>query len=48
QYKLNIIPLVEGKNYTLRLPIHLIGKFVSNEKEIYAYAKTENDKREKT
>ncbi len=48
QYKLNIIPFVEGKNYTLRLPVHLIGKFVSNEKEIYAYAKTENDKREKT
>ncbi len=48
QYKLNIIPLVEGKNYTLRLPVHLIGKFVSNEKEIYAYAKIENDKREKT
>ena len=48
QYKLNIIPFIEGKNYTLRLPVHLIGKFVSNEKEIYAYAKTENDKREKT
>ena len=46
-YKLNIIPKVEGKNYALRLPIAKIGKFVSNEEEIYAYAKKELDSLEK-
>ncbi|MET2985907.1 lytic transglycosylase domain-containing protein [Aureibaculum conchae] len=47
QYKLNIIPFVKEKNYTLRLPVHLIGKFVSNEEQIYAYAKEDLAKREK-
>ncbi|MCK0132357.1 LysM peptidoglycan-binding domain-containing protein [Flavobacteriaceae bacterium F08102] len=47
QYKLNVIPYVKGKNYTLRLPTHLIGKFVSNEEKIYAFAKAEDAKREK-
>ncbi|RPE00235.1 LysM peptidoglycan-binding domain-containing protein [Aureibaculum marinum] len=47
QYKLKIIPYVKGKNYTLRLPVHLIGKFVSNEEQIYAYAKEDLAKREK-
>jgi len=47
QYKLNIIPFVKGKNYTLRLPKHLIGKFVSNEAQIYAFAKADDAKREK-
>ncbi|MCK0161209.1 LysM peptidoglycan-binding domain-containing protein [Allomuricauda sp. F6463D] len=46
-YKLNIIPKVEGKNYVLRLPVSKIGKFVSNEKEIYAYVKKELDSIEK-
>lgn len=46
-YKLDIIPYVEGENYTLRLPVHAIGKFVTNEKEIYAHVQTEFDKREK-
>ncbi|MCA0958651.1 LysM peptidoglycan-binding domain-containing protein [Muricauda ruestringensis] len=46
-YKLNIIPKVEGKNYALRLPVSKIGKFVSNEEEIYAYAKKELDSMEK-
>ena len=36
-YKLNIIPYVEGKNYTLRLPRAAMGKFVSNETAIYAH-----------
>ncbi len=48
QYKLNIIPFVKGKNYTLRLPKNLIGKFTSNEEQIYAFAKVDNAKREKT
>lgn len=47
QYKLNIIPFVKGKNYSLRLPKHLIGKFVSNEEQIYAFAKADDAKREK-
>ncbi len=47
QYKLNIIPYVKGKNYTLRLPTDLLGKFVSNEKQIYAYAEADDAKREK-
>ena len=40
-YKLNVIPYVEGKNYTLRLPIKELGKFVNNEKAIYAHVKEE-------
>ena len=47
QYKLDIIPYIKDKNYTLTLPINLIGKFVSNEKEIYSYAALEDAKREK-
>ena len=47
QYKLNIIPFVKGKNYTLRLPKNLIGQFVSNENQIYAYAEADDAKREK-
>ncbi|UII77614.1 LysM peptidoglycan-binding domain-containing protein [Flagellimonas sp. HMM57] len=46
-YKLNIIPKIEGKTYTLRLPVTKIGKFVSNEDAIYAYAKKELDSLEK-
>ncbi|MEM9077472.1 MAG: LysM peptidoglycan-binding domain-containing protein [Bacteroidota bacterium] len=46
-YKLNIIPKIEGKNYALRLPVSKIGKFVSNEEAIYAYAKKELDSLEK-
>jgi membrane-bound lytic murein transglycosylase D len=46
-YKLDIIPFIKDKNYTLRLPIDVIGEFVNNEDKIYAYAKAEFDKREK-
>lgn len=46
-YKLDIIPVIKGENYTLRLPVDAIGKFVTNETEIYAYVKEELDKREK-
>ena len=46
-YKLDIIPFIEGENYSLTLPNSAIGKFVNNEKQIYAYAKAEFDKREK-
>ncbi|NER18895.1 LysM peptidoglycan-binding domain-containing protein [Spongiivirga citrea] len=46
-YKLDIIPVVKGKNYYLRLPKHASGRFVANEDSIYSYAKAENAKREK-
>ena len=46
-YKLDIIPYIKSENYTLRLPINVIGNFVNNEEKIYAFAKTEFDKREK-
>jgi len=47
QYKLNIIPFIKDKNYTLRLPKNLIGKFVSNEEQIYTFAKADDALREK-
>ena len=46
-YKLDIIPYIKDENYTLRLPRNVMGPFVNNEDEIYAYAKAEFDKREK-
>ena len=46
-YKLDIIPFIKGKDYTLRLPREHIGAFVNNEEKIYAYVKAEFDKREK-
>ena len=47
QYKLDIIPYIKGRNYTLTLPVKDIGNFVSNEERIYAYAIAEEAKREK-
>ncbi|PQB05470.1 lytic transglycosylase domain-containing protein [Aureitalea marina] len=46
-YKLGIIPVIDGKDYTLRLPVYAIGRFVQNEEAIYAYAEAEFNKREK-
>jgi membrane-bound lytic murein transglycosylase D len=46
-YKLDIIPYIKGKKYTLRLPREVVGTFVNNETEMYAFAKAEFDKREK-
>lgn len=46
-YKLDVIPVVKGENYTLRLPNDAVGTFVKNEDKIYAYAKDELEKREK-
>lgn len=46
-YKLDIIPVIKGENYALRLPNEVMGKFVNNEDSIYAFAKAEFDKREK-
>ncbi len=47
QYKLNIIPYIEDKNYTLKLPVELVGVFVSNEPAIYAYVQKELNRKEK-
>lgn len=47
QYKLDVIPVIAGKTYYVRLPIEKVGKFVQNEEAIYAFAKAELDKREK-
>ncbi|WP_240919343.1 LysM peptidoglycan-binding domain-containing protein [Nonlabens sp. SY33080] len=46
-YKLDLIPVVEGRKYYLRLPLKAMSKFVSNEDSVYAFAKAEFDKREK-
>ena len=46
-YKLDIIPFIEGKDYTLRLPREHVGGFVNNEEKIYTYVKAEFDRREK-
>ena len=46
-YKLGIIPYIKNKNYALRLPLEMVGTFVSNEDQIYAYAKAEFDRLEK-
>lgn len=47
QYKLNIIPVVKNRNYTLRIPKSLVGKFVANEDQIYAFAEANDALREK-
>ena len=46
-YKLDIIPKVKGKIYTLRLPKKALGAFVTNEATIYTLAKAEFNKRER-
>ncbi len=40
-YKLNVIPYVKGKDYSLRLPRKAMGKFVANETAIYAHVEKE-------
>jgi len=47
QYKLNIIPYVEDKNYALKLPVELAGVFVTNEALIKELVEKEFGKREK-
>ncbi len=37
QFKLGIIPAVNGKKYTLRLPRQFVDDFLNNEKALYAY-----------
>jgi len=47
EYKLNIIPFVKGRDYTLRLPSTQMITFLNKEKELYALADTDDAKREK-
>src|SRR5690554_2001457 len=42
-YKLDIIPVIENKNYYLRLPITSVGTFVNNEDAIYAHLNKEQE-----
>ena len=46
-YKLNVIPFVKDKNYTLRLPLDALGKFVNNEEAIYAHVQQQIESKEK-
>lgn len=47
EYKLDIVPYVQHKQYSLRLPSEHAVKFVAQEKEIYALATQEEAAREK-
>jgi membrane-bound lytic murein transglycosylase D len=47
QYKMKVIPHVKGKEFTLRLPKFMAGRFVANEELIYAFASAEDAVREK-
>ncbi|MCM5662319.1 lytic transglycosylase domain-containing protein [Galbibacter mesophilus] len=47
-YKLDIIPFIDDENYSLRLPMEAIGRFVANEDSIYARVAKEHEKKEKT
>jgi len=40
-YKLDVIPYMKGKPHILRLPKSVMGKFVANEKAIYAHVEKE-------
>jgi len=46
-YKLDIIPALNNKTYTLRLPLNKMGDFVQNETQIYRAAQAEFEAREK-
>ncbi|TDP60068.1 LysM peptidoglycan-binding domain-containing protein [Flavobacterium dankookense] len=46
-YKREVIPYITGNDYYLRLPLDKIALFASNEEKIYAYAKYEENLREK-
>ena len=45
-YKLDVIPFIEGKSHTLRLPTYAVGSFVTNEEAIYAHVKNELESKE--
>ena len=47
EYKLDIIPFVKGRNYSVTLPRNATVKYLAKEKEIYALADADDAKREK-
>jgi membrane-bound lytic murein transglycosylase D len=47
QYKKGIIPAVNGKKYTLRLPRKYVADFINNEKTLYQYKTRKGLEREK-
>ena len=47
QYTLGLIPYIEGRPYSLRLPIPDIGLIVENQDSLYAIAKADFDQRER-
>jgi membrane-bound lytic murein transglycosylase D len=46
EYKLDIIPFVKGRNYTLRIPRQQVSNFLKNEEALYALVDTDLAKRE--
>ena len=47
EYKLDIIPFIKGKEYTLRIPKKQVDIFLKNEIELYALVDADAAKREK-
>jgi len=47
-YKINVIPNLKTRRYYLTLPIHKMGVFVANEKEIYAHFIELNNQKQKS
>jgi membrane-bound lytic murein transglycosylase D len=47
QYRLDIVPYVKGKNYSVRVPLESANKFYSMEQEAYALFAKEASQREK-
>jgi membrane-bound lytic murein transglycosylase D len=46
EYKLDIIPFVKGRNYTLRIPRQQVSNFLKNEEALYVLVDTDLAKRE--
>ena len=47
EYKLDIVPFIKGRDYTIRLPKMQADVFLKNEKDLYALADADDAKREK-
>lgn len=47
EYKLDIVPYVEGKKYSIRLPKETIGDYIQKEAALYTLAAKEDAEREK-
>jgi membrane-bound lytic murein transglycosylase D len=47
EYKLDIVPYLEGKQYSIRLPKQTIGTFIEKEAALYTLAAKEDAEREK-